>query len=92
MELDYDGVQIRNQRTRWGSCSTNGTISLNWRLLMAPPEVIDYVVVHELAHLREPNHTDAFWSLVAEYIPRYETHEDWLEENSTRLVFSADDL
>ncbi|OYR66952.1 M48 family metallopeptidase [Halorubrum ezzemoulense] len=92
MELDYDGVQIRNQRTRWGSCSTNGTISLNWRLLMAPPEVIDYVVVHELAHLREPNHTDAFWSLVAEYIPGYETHEDWLEENSTRLVFSADDL
>ena len=92
MELDYDGVQIRNQRTRWGSCSTNGTISLNWRLLMAPPEVIDYVVVHELAHLREPNHTDAFWSLVAEYIPEYEAHEDWLEENSTRLVFSADDL
>jgi hypothetical protein len=92
MGLGYDGIEIRNQRTRWGSCSTNGTISLNWRLLMAPPEVIDYVVVHELAHLREPNHTDAFWSLVAEQIPEWETHADWLEEHSTRLVFSADDL
>lgn len=92
MGLGYDGIEIRNQRTRWGSCSTNGTISLNWRLLMAPPEVIDYVVVHELAHLREPNHTDSFWSLVAEQIPKWETHADWLEEHSTRLVFSADDL
>ncbi|ACV10289.1 protein of unknown function DUF45 [Halorhabdus utahensis DSM 12940] len=92
MGLEYDGLEIRNQRTRWGSCSTNGTISLNWRLLMAPPEVIDYVVVHELAHLREPNHTDMFWSLVAEHDPRYEEHAEWLEEHSARLVFSREDL
>jgi predicted metal-dependent hydrolase len=92
MELEYDGLEIRNQRTRWGSCSTNGTISLNWRLLMAPPEVIDYVVIHELAHLREPNHTDAFWSLVADHDPRYEEHAEWLEENSAKLVFSHEDL
>lgn len=92
MGLEYDGLEIRNQRTRWGSCSTNGTISLNWRLLMAPPEVIDYVVVHELAHLREPNHTEAFWSLVAEHIPDYEEYAEWLDENSTQLVFSKDDL
>lgn len=92
MGLAYDGLQIRNQRTRWGSCSTNGTISLNWRLLMAPPEIIDYVVIHELAHLREPNHTDAFWSLVAEYEPDYEEHKEWLRANSSRLIFSEDDL
>ena len=92
MELEYDSVEIRNQRTRWGSCSTNGTISLNWRLLMAPTDVIDYVIVHELAHLQEPNHTEAFWSIVAQQIPEYETYSDWLEENSTQLVFSEDDL
>ncbi|WP_254530437.1 M48 metallopeptidase family protein [Natrinema gelatinilyticum] len=75
-----------------GNCSTNGTISLNWRLLMAPPELVDYVVVHELAHLRVPNHTSAFWSLVAEYDPNYEEHAAWSDENSTRLIFSDDDL
>lgn len=91
MGLEYDGVEIRNQRTRWGSCSTNGTISLNWRLLMAPPDVVDYVVVHELAHLQEPNHTEAFWSLVAEHDSEYEEHAAWLEEHSARLVFSQED-
>ena len=59
---------------------------------MAPPEVIDYVVVHELAHLQESNHTEAFWSVVAQQIPKYEAYADWLEENSTRLVFSENDL
>lgn len=92
MRLEYDRIEIRNQRTRWGSCSTNGTISLNWRLLMAPPEIIDYLVVHELAHLQEPNHTDAFWRIVGDRIPEYEEHAAWLEENSTQLVFSEDDL
>ena len=92
MGLEYDGLEIRNQRTRWGSCSTNGTIGLNWRLLMAPPDVIDCVVIHELAHLREPNHTDAFWSLVAEHDPHYGAHAEWLEEHSARLVYSREDL
>lgn len=92
MELEYDGLEIRNQRTRWGSCSTNGTISLNWRLLMASPEVIDYVIIHELAHLREANHTDAFWALVAEHDPDYQSHAQWLDQNSTKLIFSRDDL
>lgn len=92
IRLDYEGLEIRNQRTRWGSCSTNGTISLNWRLMMAPPEVIDYIIVHELAHLREPTHGDSFWTLVAEYVPGYEEHERWLEQNSTRLVFDEEDL
>jgi predicted metal-dependent hydrolase len=92
MGVEYGKIEIRNQRTKWGSCSTTGTISLNWRLIMAPPEVVDYVVVHELAHLREANHDDVFWSLVAEYDPEYEGHAQWLEEHSTQLIFSEQDL
>jgi len=92
MGVEYEQIEVRNQRTKWGSCSTTGTLGLNWRLLMAPPEVVDYIIVHELAHLRESNHTDAFWSLVAEHDPDYETHAEWLEEHSTRLIFSQDDI
>ncbi|MGQ3327657.1 M48 family metallopeptidase [Halorubrum sp. FL23] len=92
MGIEYEKIEIRNQRTKWGSCSTTGTISLNWRLMMAPPDVVDYIVVHELAHLREPNHSSEFWSLVAEYDPEYEAHSDWLTEHSSRLIFSEEDL
>jgi len=75
-----------------GSCSTSGIINLNWRLLMAPPEVIDYLVVHELAHLTEQNHGREFWRLVGEYIPGHNGKAEWLEENSAKLVFSEEDL
>ena len=92
MEVEYDKIEIRNQRTKWGSCSTSGTLGLNWRLMMAPPDVIDYILVHELAHLLEQNHTDEFWSIVADYDPKYEDHAQWLGRNSARLVFSKDDL
>jgi len=92
MGVAYDQIQVRNQRTKWGSCSTTGTIGLNWRLMMAPPEIVEYVVVHELAHLRESNHGEEFWSLVAEYDPEYESHSAWLTENSTQLIFTEDDL
>jgi predicted metal-dependent hydrolase len=92
MGVEYEQIEVRRQRTKWGSCSTNGTLGLNWRLLMAPLEIVDYIMIHELAHLREANHTDSFWSLVAEYDPDYEEHARWLEENSTQLVFSEKDL
>lgn len=59
---------------------------------MAPPEVVDYVVVHELAHLQEANHDDRFWSIVTEYDPEYENHAQWLKEHSTELIFSEEDL
>lgn len=89
---DVGDVEIRNQQTRWGSCSTNGTLSLNWRLLFAPPDIVDYVLVHELAHLREHNHSDAFWAIVAEQDPEWETHRNWLRENAAELIFTVDDL
>jgi predicted metal-dependent hydrolase len=92
MDVEYGQIQIRSQKTKWGSCSPTGTLSLNWRLIMTPLEIVDYILVHELAHLREPNHSDEFWSLVAEYDPEYEAHALWLEENSAQLVFSEDDL
>jgi predicted metal-dependent hydrolase len=92
MGVEYDKIEIRNQRTRWGSCSTNGILGLNWRLMMAPPEIVDYIVVHELAHLREANHSPAFWSLVAEFDPEYESHAEWLQRNSARLIFTEEDL
>ena len=90
--VEYDKIEIRNQRTKWGSCSTSGTLGLNWRLMMAPPNVATYIVVHELAHLREQNHSDEFWSLVAEHDPDYKDHAQWLQENSPKLIFSDSDL
>ncbi len=92
MEVEYDRIEVRNQRTKWGSCSTSGTIGLNWRLMMAPSEIVDYVVIHEIAHLRVPNHSDAFWSIVAEQDQNYSDHAEWLNQNSSRLIFSEDDL
>lgn len=92
MGVTYDRLEIRNQRTKWGSCSSSGTLGINWRLIMAPEEIIDYVIVHELAHLEEANHTKQFWSVVATYDSEYEEHAEWLEANSTQLIFSEDDL
>jgi predicted metal-dependent hydrolase len=72
---------IRAQRTRWGSCSARGTISLNWRLMQAPPEILDYVVVHELCHLLVPNHSPRFWSEVARVLP------DWRRQRAALRQF-----
>lgn len=92
MDVEYEKLELRNQRTRWGSCSTGGTISLNWRLIMAPPDVIDYLVVHELAHLTEQHHGREFWQLVGEHVPDYKEKAEWLEQNSAKLVFSEEDV
>ncbi|HEX7557121.1 MAG TPA: M48 family metallopeptidase, partial [Leptolinea sp.] len=78
-------ISIRSQRTRWGSCSTRGTLSFNWRLIMAPPEVLDYVVVHELAHLKERNHSKKFWAVVALYCPHYLKYRAWLKQNQAAM-------
>ena len=93
MRVVYSRLQIRNQKTRWGSFSPRTkTLSLNWRLVMAPPEVIDYVIVHELAHDEAPHHGQRFWRIVAQHVPEYEEHAQWLEENGVELVFEASDL
>lgn len=92
MGVEPRQLELRNQRTRWASCSPNQTLSFNWRLVMAPPNVIDYIVVHELAHLQEQNHTNRFWHIVSQYDPNYQAHAEWLKENSPKLIFTADDL
>jgi predicted metal-dependent hydrolase len=79
-------IQIRDQRSRWGSCSTRGTLSFNWRLVLAPFEVLDYVVVHELCHLREPNHSRRFWKLVEQRRPDWRAQRDWLHEHGPELL------
>jgi len=82
----YERIQIRDQKTRWGSCSTRGTLSFNWRLVLAPFEVLDYVVVHELCHLREPNHSRRFWRLVETRRPDWRVQRDWLHEHGPELL------
>ena len=84
--MRYARIAIRGQRTRWGSCSSRGTLSFNWRLALAPPSVLDYVVVHELCHLREPNHSPRFWALVAERRPGWRAERDWLREHGEELL------
>ncbi len=78
-------VTIRDQRTRWGSCSSSGTLSFNWRLVMPPLEIMDYVIVHELAHMLEANHSKQFWAIVARYCPDYKKHRIWLRRNTSLL-------
>ena len=80
-------VVVRNQRSRWGSCSYNGTISLNWRLIQLPAPVRDYIIVHELMHLRELNHSPRFWAEVAKACPDYRSAEEWLKQHSGRVGF-----
>lgn len=81
MGVSYRAITIRDQKTRWGSCSTRGTLSFNWRLVMVPPTIMDYVVIHELAHLKQPNHSPAFWQVVAQYYPDYKKARAWLRGN-----------
>lgn len=85
MRVSPKKLTIRDQRTRWGSCSTNGTISLNWRLIMALPSVMEYVVIHELAHLQQPNHFSAFWAVVARYAPTYKESRQWMRKHAAQL-------
>jgi len=78
MQLSYGKITIKSQSTRWGSCSRLGNLNYNWRLIQAPSHVFDYIVVHELCHLREFNHSPAFWRLVAQWIPTYMEDKQWL--------------
>ena len=82
----YTGLTIRNQRTRWGSCSSTGAMSFNWRLLLAPEEVLDYVVWHEACHLVHMDHSPRFWGLVGQLMPGYELPRRWLRDHGATLV------
>jgi predicted metal-dependent hydrolase len=79
-------VKISSAKTRWGSCSADGTLNFTWRLVMAPLDVVDYVVVHELAHLRVRNHSPRFWKLVESIYPEFKKHRKWLRDHGEKLT------
>lgn len=89
MGLSYKAILIRGQKTRWGSCSASGNITLNWKLLMAPPEIIDYVIIHELAHRKHMNHSQKFWQFVEHYCPGWKESRKWLVKHEDQLKSSA---
>jgi len=90
MGLSYRSIKINGAKKRWGSCSSAGNLNFTWRLMMAPPEMIDYVIVHELCHLKEPNHSRAFWDRVGAVIPDYRQKRRWLRENTHFLTLDEE--
>ena len=81
----YKKIGITSAQKRWGSCNTNGNINFSYMLIMAPKDVVDYVIIHELMHLSEPNHSNSFWSLVESYMPDYKVKRKWLKDNRHKL-------
>lgn len=86
MKVRYGRITIRSQKTRWGSCSEKGNLNFNCLLMLAPEEVVDYVVVHELCHLIEMNHSKAFWQQVERVMPDYKRHRQWLKDHGTEIM------
>ena len=84
--VTYGRISIRNQKTRWGSCSSKGNLNFNVGLMLVPPEVMDYVVVHELCHRLEMNHSKRFWEEVGKVIPDYKVQEKWLKEHGNEII------
>jgi len=84
--VEPNNVKIKKQKKRWGSCSSKGNLNFNWKLIMAPMSVIDYLVVHELAHLKHSNHSQDFWNLVGAVVPHYEEKQEWLRINGRQLT------
>ena len=84
--VTYGRITIRSQHTLWGSCSSKGNLNFNCLLMLTPPEVLDYVVVHELCHRKEMNHSARFWAEVEHVLPDYEIRRKWLRENGTALI------
>ena len=94
MGVTYGRITIRTQKTRWGSCTSEGNLNFNCLLMMAPPEVLDYIVIHELSHRVEMNHSAKFWAQVEKVLPEYREAHKWLKENGRGLIMRmyGDDL
>ncbi len=88
LKLNYNDVRIKEQKTRWGSCSQKGNLNFNWRLVMAPLWILDYVVIHELCHIKHLNHSKDFWDMVELYYTNCKEAKAWLKANGGRLITS----
>ena len=86
LRVTYGRITIRNQKTKWGSCSSQGNLSFNCLLMLCPPEVMDYVVIHELCHRKEMNHSPRFWAEVEKLDPNYKAHRQWLKDEGGKLI------
>lgn len=86
LDLHPERITVRAQRTRWGSCSTSGTVSFNWRLVIGEPEALRYVVIHELVHIRHHDHSRRFWAALTEAMPEWEAWAGWLRTNERALL------
>ena len=84
MGVSYGSITVREQKTRWGSCSAKGNLNFNWKLVLMPEEILDYVVVHELAHRLQMNHSTEFWDEVEKILPDYRNRRQWLKENGQK--------
>ena len=85
MSLSYNQIRIKNTKTRWGSCSSKKNLNFNWKLIMTPMEVLDYIVIHELSHLTHMDHSKKFWHLVEQHCENYKDHVKWLKEHHLLL-------
>ena len=87
LDVEPNMVKVKKQKKRWGSCSSKNNLNFNWKIIMAPMTMVDYVIVHELTHLKHPNHSKDFWKTVEAIIPDYEERREWLRVNGRRLDF-----
>ncbi|MCB8815044.1 M48 family metallopeptidase [Desulfosporosinus shakirovi] len=85
MQVSFQTFRLKEQKTRWGSCSSKGNLNLNWRIIMAPDSAMDYIIIHELAHLTHLNHSKQFWQRVAEFIPEYADWRKWFKDHGQNL-------
>ena len=87
LDLRPNGLKLKQQTSRWGSCSDKSVIAINWQLVMAPPEVLDYVITHELCHIESKNHKVQFWARVSGFMPDYKVQRKWLRDNARSITF-----
>lgn len=85
LSVHFEGIRIKDQKSCWGSCSSKGNLNFNWRIIMAPEPVCDYVIIHELCHLVFMDHSANFWNLVESLCPNYKQYKKWLKENGKQL-------